>query len=189
MKDFKNFLIHNFELDEADVSEIIKKFNIKKIKKKEAILEIGKIENNLYFLLDGIVQMYFYDKEIGEVTFRFFRKNDFFTFLPSFLFEVPSDCGLSTLAKSQIAYTSKKDLYELFSDYPKLEQIYNRICYEYFINISKTNHKYHVLNATDKYKEFLKEYRDIVNFIPIKNISSFLGIHQNSLSRIRKSIK
>jgi len=44
------------------------------------------------------------------------------------------------------------------------------------------------LDASVRYKEFMKEYGNILQRVPLSYIASFLGITQQSLSRLRKNI-
>src|SRR5699024_8634513 len=43
-------------------------------------------------------------------------------------------------------------------------------------------------NATTRYLEFIENYPSLVNRIPLTYIASYLGVTQQSLSRIRKNI-
>ena len=44
-------------------------------------------------------------------------------------------------------------------------------------------------DATTRYLEFMEKYPTLVNRIPLSYIASYLGITQQSLSRIRKNIR
>ncbi len=43
--------------------------------------------------------------------------------------------------------------------------------------------------AIDKYKFFLRNYAGLANEVPLKYIASFLGINQETLSRVRSKIR
>ncbi|MEJ7660370.1 MAG: hypothetical protein WKG07_12500 [Hymenobacter sp.] len=44
-------------------------------------------------------------------------------------------------------------------------------------------------DATTRYLEFIENYPQLANRIPLSHLASFLGITQSSLSRIRKNIR
>ena len=44
-------------------------------------------------------------------------------------------------------------------------------------------------NATERYLSFLEQFPQLVNRVPLSYIASYLGITQQSLSRIRKNIR
>ena len=44
-------------------------------------------------------------------------------------------------------------------------------------------------DATTRYLEFLENYPSLINRIPLAYIASYLGVTQQSLSRIRKNIR
>jgi hypothetical protein len=44
------------------------------------------------------------------------------------------------------------------------------------------------LDATVRYKEFMREYANILQRVPLSYIANFLGITQQSLSRLRKQV-
>jgi CRP-like cAMP-binding protein len=44
-------------------------------------------------------------------------------------------------------------------------------------------------DATTRYREFLENYPQLANRIPLSYLASFLGMTQSSLSRIRRNIR
>jgi hypothetical protein len=43
-------------------------------------------------------------------------------------------------------------------------------------------------SATERYLDLIQEKPDVLKFAPLKNVASYLGITDTSLSRIRKEI-
>ncbi|MPM60040.1 hypothetical protein SDC9_106887 [bioreactor metagenome] len=83
---------------------------------------------------------------------------------------------------------SKTDLLYLYEKYPRIERV-GRLIAE-AIAITSEEHLFLLLNQTAemRYRRLLEKNPKYVNTIPLQYIASYLGITQETLSRIRKSV-
>ena len=49
-------------------------------------------------------------------------------------------------------------------------------------------HGLHMLNALQRYEQFIEEHKQIANRVQMKHIASYLGITPTHFSRIRKQL-
>jgi CRP-like cAMP-binding protein len=130
------------------------------------------------------VRVCYYDNKGKEITKYFFDENhlikDWGNFEPSFYIQAITDCKF-------IIFTQKdwKDISDTILDWDKMiEKIMNKHHMEKMDKISSMISQ----DATTRYLEFLKNFPNTANRIPLSYIASYLGITQSSLSRIRKNI-
>jgi CRP-like cAMP-binding protein len=83
---------------------------------------------------------------------------------------------------------SKQDWDAFSTDIPEWEIIKNRIIQQCLYQKSRKNPVISQ-DATTRYLEFLENYPTLINQVPLSYIASYLGITQQSLSRIRKNIR
>ena len=83
---------------------------------------------------------------------------------------------------------SNCDWKEILLEIPVLEQVVQEINRQALLVKLKRVSPLIAQDATTRYLEFLQKYPTLVNRIPLSYIASYLGITQQSLSRIRKNI-
>ncbi len=160
---------------------------INEFKKKEVILEKGKVENNLSFIIKGSITIVAYYNG-NEICISFSIENSFFSSYVSFLTREPSEYQIFALEDTiveSIDYESLQKAYSLSGDNQKngreiAEQLYINANKRILSLISKT--------AEERYVEFVEEYPGFLQRIPLKYLASYLGITPVSLSRIRNKI-
>jgi CRP-like cAMP-binding protein len=83
---------------------------------------------------------------------------------------------------------SNQKLQELYSKYPDFNTIGRRIAEEYCLWLENRIASLQVDSAEERYKKLLNEFPDLLLRVSLGQISSYLGITQETLSRIRKNI-
>lgn len=157
------------------------------VKKNDYFLQSTQINTRLGFLCKGLVRYYVF-KNDEEATIEFTKEGEFVADYESFISKKPSIQNIQAL----------EDCEFLVIDYDKLQQLYQisrnanllgRIIIEHrfiiMVNQLLTVHRY---TPEDRYRYFLKNYKDLTQRIPQYLIASYVGVKPQSLSRIRKRI-
>lgn len=160
----------------------------KKLRKKDHIAEEGKICQNMFFALEGYVRFYHLDAKGNEITSDFYFAPSFLTSYTSFITGTPSFVNVQAMTDMEVLEFSKNDLYNLYNKHPKIERL-GRLLAEH-VAITSEQHLFLLLNQTaeTRYRTLLKNHPQYVHTIPLQYIASYLGITQETLSRMRKSI-
>ncbi|MDI9516687.1 MAG: Crp/Fnr family transcriptional regulator [Tenuifilaceae bacterium] len=166
---------------------INEKFVYTKIKKNELIAENGKVCNRLLFVNKGYVRFFHFDDNGTEITSDFYFAPTFVTTYTSFLTGLPSHVNVQAMCNMEALELSKNDLNELYERHPKFERVGRLIAES--VAIHSEEHLFMLLNqpAGVRYRKLLEKYPLYINTIPLQYIASYLGITQETLSRIRKS--
>jgi len=153
-------------------------------KKKTLILKQGQVSQRIYFISEGFVRAY-YDKSDETFTNWFMGQGDiiisvysFFSRRPSFeSIEVLEDCTLQSISWDQLQY-----LYKTFPEF----NINGRIITEqYYIRSEERAIDLQTLTAKQRYEKMISSYPDILQKASLGQIATYLGIKQETLSRIR----
>lgn len=159
--------------------------NIRIIEKDATILEQGKSCNHLWFINKGAVKAFEWIDGNERIS-HFFLTNMFFTNYYCWVTKNKSDLTYKAVEESEI----------IEIDYPKLEELCTRhhifdtigrkmaeriFVQEYFNKKLLLNY-----TAKERYEYFEKEQPEIFHHFALKDIASFIGITDVSLSRIRK---
>jgi CRP-like cAMP-binding protein len=159
------------------------------IPKKTIFLKINEIENHISFIESGVVRL-FLPKENPEkeITFGFSFKNQFVSAYDSFLTQKPSLYQLQALTEISILSISYKDLQEVYQT-TQIGNLIGRLTAErLFLIKSKREQNLLNLTAEERYLNLFKERPELIKVIPLKYISSYIGVTAQALSRIRKRI-
>jgi CRP-like cAMP-binding protein len=157
--------------------------------KKTVFLKINEIENHISFIESGVVRL-FIPKENPEkeITFGFSFKNQFISAYDSFLTQQPSLYQLQTLIETSVLSISHNDLQEVY-DKTKIGNLIGRLTAErLFLIKSKREQNLLNLSAEERYVALFKERPELLKVIPLKYISSYIGVTAQALSRIRKRV-
>ncbi|OJJ20077.1 hypothetical protein BKI52_16520 [marine bacterium AO1-C] len=161
---------------------------IDKYSKKTHILEQNQIERHITFLHQGLIRAYQLqeDKEVS-LDFRF--SGDIMTAYTSYISQRPSPVAIQALEDCIILKIPKTSVEALFDKYHEFERL-GRLMTEHFY-LRRVQREIEILShsAEERYQHLLKREPNLVAKIPVKHLASYLGIHKQSLSRIRSKVR
>lgn len=152
--------------------------------KNELLLREGQICRHLYFLESGALRG-FYNLDGKEITHWFGFEKDFVTSFHSFITDQPAVENIQLLEGSILWAISKDTLTELLNKHHEIERLV-RIAYEkYYIRLEERFVNAQFKTAKELYENLLQQTPYILERVPLGFIASYLGISQETLSRIR----
>ncbi|WP_281986420.1 Crp/Fnr family transcriptional regulator [Aquimarina aggregata] len=159
------------------------------IPKKTAFLKLGKVENYISFIISGLVRFYIPNADPAkEITFGFSFKEQFISAYDSFLSRRPSLYELETLTHTTILSITYEDLQEVYQT-TQIGNLIGRLTAErLFLIKSKREQTLLQFTAKERYLNLFKDHPEVIKEIPLKYISSYIGVTPQGLSRIRKEI-
>lgn len=185
---FRNFIQRYTPVTDADWEAIEPLFTRKEFAKNERILLEGSVCRHFYFLESGLIR--FYNTIDGtELTRTFTIAPYCFTAKISFRKQQASNEGIEALEETVVWQID-------FHNYKKLEAVHtwNIFMRKLLNEIQEFSESFYLdirtLTAEERYLKILDEYPpELVQKIPLKHLSTFLGVAPQSLSRIRKKIQ
>ncbi|RQO74333.1 Crp/Fnr family transcriptional regulator [Pedobacter sp. KBW06] len=179
------FKEQNFKSEELEL--VLQQFQRVEFAKNDFLVREGQVGNFYYFLEQGFARSYSIDLRGVDITTNFFSTKDIVIDWQSYFLK--SHCRENIQAITPcIAWKIT------FGDFMKLFKI------EAFREVGRTNLiksyfelKSHSLSAitstaTERYLALIADKTDIVQNVPLKQIATYLGIADTSLSRIRNAI-
>lgn len=145
--------------------------------------------NDLGLIIKGIFRIYYADPETGtEKNLFFFSENQFLVSFRSFISRKACYYFIQAMEDSDIVYISHSDLNNLYNTHRNWAQFGRLLAELFFTHSQSRTEELLFLKHEERYIRLLEEHPDIINRIPAYHISSYLGIANPSLSRIRKRI-
>lgn len=157
-------------------------------KKGELFLEEGQRCDFFYYVLKGFVRIYYLDIEGNEVTHWFSAENSMITSPFSFFKKEKNILYFEALEDTELLLINSHQLDKIMSQSKETGKAYRHLLAEFAMILSRRIMSIHTLTAEERYLKLMKEYPLIFQKAKLSHIASFLGITQQSLSRIRKNI-
>jgi len=160
-------------------------FQREELPKGHLLYKKGEVCRRIYFIQKGIARVYYTSRKGKDITAWFSAENTFITALDSFAGNVPTNDYCELLEPSVVYWI----------DYPQLEIMLMgnsdnaRLAFHVVIEILKkltefiTSIKFQ--SAKDRFDSLINDYPAIFLRVPLGHIASYLGITQETLSRMR----
>ena len=165
-------------------SRIVTNFERKEVTKGDQILIQGNKANYLYFIEKGILHNY-YLHDGRQVSSWFYSENQFITAWSSFYQQKASFETIECLEDCILYRISFNDFQKLIADFPAFGNFARLLAEEILIVLDEFAKSWSFLSAKEKYEQFLNYFPQIELRIKLGLIASFIGISQETLSRIR----
>jgi CRP-like cAMP-binding protein len=176
------------QLDEQECALLEARAVLRRVKRRNYILQEGDICKHYSFVLEGCLKMYGTDKKGIEHNVQFASENEWMSDIGSFHSEKPSRFYIEALEPSHIIQISKPHLIFLYENVPKIDRIFRIIIEEKFVELQNHVLKNISFNAQERYQAFLEQYPDLSLRLPNTQIASYLGITPEFLSKVRKDL-
>ena len=145
--------------------------------------------SSTFFIKKGIIRSYFIDKKGKEHTLGFAKKHGWITDYMALYSDNVARLNIECVNESTVFEIKRKDIANLFKKYPLIETFHRKNIEKAIVMLNKRLLDQLHLSASERYFKFLESYTDIHNCIPNCYIASYLGITEQSLSRIRSNKK
>jgi CRP-like cAMP-binding protein len=145
----------------------------------------GQVENYIYFLNRGATRHYFL-KESKELTVDFHFEGSFVSAYYSFLSRQPSPIWIEALAEVEACAIHHQPLHRYYDQYKAGERMGRLIAELQYTRRLQREIELLSMTAEERYARLMDQNPQLVSSLSVKHLSSYLGIHPESLSRIRK---
>ena len=157
----------------------------KELRKKDMLLEEGKICNFIAFLNTGVIREYAFQNG-REATVDFVSEGQFASDYQSFIMRSPSKQYLEALTDVELLILSREGINGLYDKY-KVWERFGRLIIEKIFCVNEAKRKKLIATThEEQYRDFASAYPQIVQQVPQYYIASYLGLTPEHLSRIRK---
>jgi len=161
---------------------------IRKFEKGTILVKEGQYAQDMFFIVSGSAKA-FYLKDGKCVIDWFAFENNFICSLESFFEGRPSPCYISLIETSILLSFHKDSMLELFDKHRDFERIGRLMVTKTMLQLQKRIMSLQFESAMQRYENLLKMYPNIIQRVPLGDIASFLGITQETLSRVRAGKK
>jgi CRP-like cAMP-binding protein len=181
----KAYLKRYIEATDEEIAAFSNKFKLKETKRGEVLLETGSVCRHMYFVNKGCLRIYLLDDAGHESTRFLIPEGRFGTAFPSFILQEPSQAFIQSIESSEILYLTYADFRKLPNILPAWEKLYRMNLEQDYIASIKRIESLITMSAKERYALFVENNPRLIQRIPAKIIADYLGISQETLSRLK----
>ncbi|WP_034043175.1 Crp/Fnr family transcriptional regulator [Wocania ichthyoenteri] len=160
------------------------------LKKGDYLLRNGETCRTDNFVVKGTLKAFYINPETGKEEILYFAiENWWATDIESFQKQNSSIYNIQAIEKTKLLQIRYDSFQEMLKQVPKLERFFRIILENYLGSLQRRIILNNILDAEQRYSDFLENYPKIAEKIPNYLIASYLGITPEFLSRMRKKIK
>ena len=183
----KTYCKSKVPLTDNELNLIDTYFETKNLKKKEFLLQDGKICNFIGFIAEGTIR-HFHIKDGIEKTCDISFESAWVTDFQSFTHNTYCIMNLQAMEDTTMLIIQKENLYNLYNECHKYETFGRLMAEEVAHRATEIAMSLSSDKPEERFQNLLKKQPDLFQRVPQKYIANFLGISPESLSRIRSRI-
>jgi CRP-like cAMP-binding protein len=166
---------------EKELSSITSQISVSR---NQSLIDINSRCDDLFFIEKGLLRGYYYD-DGKEITNWFAQENEFATCFYAFVAMKPSFENVEALEDCVLTQISHSAMQEIFLKFPETERLGRIIMETYYIKLEERLLSIQFKTAKERYQSFILSKPDLLQRTSLGQIASYLGITQETLSRIR----
>ncbi|WP_298481263.1 Crp/Fnr family transcriptional regulator [uncultured Maribacter sp.] len=155
--------------------------------KNEIIFSEGKVSNEIYFVNQGCVRL-FYNVDGKDKTAFFYTTGQYICAGESFTFNIPATENYQAINQTEIFVLTKPKIEKLLQQVPKMEIIARIATENELITCQKLIACFITKSPEERYLDLLNTQGELFQQVPQQYIASYLGVSPETLSRIKKRI-
>ncbi len=188
MEQFKEFVKQRIDVTEEELNDIVSRYQVRKIKKKEYFLRAGEVCHHEAYVISGLFKSFYVTADGIEHILQFAIEDWWIGDIASFNYQEPALQNIQALENAVVLTLSKKNKDKLYEDHPIFEKLSRIMAQRAQIASQHRIISSIGFTAQERYLDFIKRYPKIYPRISNMQLASYLGVTQEFLSRLKRQI-
>ncbi|ASK30052.1 cAMP-binding protein [Chryseobacterium sp. T16E-39] len=181
---FQSFKIFS----QSEIENLLPLFERRKLHKNDYFVYEGDHCKEIAFIESGIFRSFYTSSEGKDTTYCFRFPNVWIASYSSFISGNPGVESMQAISEAYLLVLKKEKIEKLADENPKWILFLKMIAEQEYLELEKRFFELQRDNAKQRYLSLMKNQPNYIQDIPLQYLSSYLGITQRHLSRIRKEI-
>jgi CRP-like cAMP-binding protein len=183
-----DFLKTFYALPPADYQMLAQALKSKHFKRGEHLIIPGQTQRELFFVKSGI-QMCCHETDCKTNVIAFTYAPNLCAIPASFATQQPSKYFFTCLTDSEMEYITYEDLQKLFNQSQPIERLFRKITETLLANLLDRHIEFRTTTIEQRFKAFCQRSPHLLQLVPHKYISSYLGIDPTNFSKLFNTVK
>lgn len=186
---FKKYILSRVVITDAEFERIAAVSTLKRLRKKQYLLQEGDVWRHNAFIVSGLVRLYRVDEKGTEHVVNFAKENWWAGDRESLLSGKPSKFNIDAVEPTEVLLIGKEEFDEICREIPAIATMVHDIIQKSLVATQNRLLVHKDYTAEEKYLDMMAKYPDFILRVPLSMIASYLGITPETLSRIRNQVK
>ena len=155
------------------------------LKRKQLFLKEGEVCRYSAFVTSGCLRGYILDKNGSEHVLEFAPPDWWIADVYSLITQKPGTLNIEALEDTDIILLSKASQEKLYLEIPKFERFFRILIEKSLVANQQRVIDNLSLTAEERYNIFCKRYPTLIDYLPQKQIASYIGVTPEFFSRMR----
>lgn len=173
-------------LKRSYLRDLVQGTQVEDLPKGHMLLKEGEICKSIYFIERGQLRT-FYNKNGKDINTNFSFENHLVTNLKSFLNATPSAYFIQAAEPTAVRRIAKDELSSLYDQSEEIEAFGCLLLQRLLIRQEEHSNLFKIYNPSERYHYVVKYYPMLLQRVSLSQLSSYLGISRETISRIRKN--
>jgi CRP-like cAMP-binding protein len=171
-------------LSDAEFEYVISHFVPKKLRKHQFLVQESERVENDYFVLNGCLKAYAFDKTGKEYIMQFAMEDWWITDYRAYFNQTPATLHVDCLEESHLLALPLHNREKLCSEMHIMEHFFRKKSSAGYVALQQRILSLMNLTAKERYEAFVKQYPKLIQRVPKTLIASYLGVSRETLSRL-----
>ncbi|MDF2478633.1 MAG: cyclic nucleotide-binding protein [Sphingobacterium sp.] len=189
MEELINFILQFGDLNKQQIDFLQSKVETLEFKKHDYLSEAGQVPRYVAFVVEGVFRFCYYNNKSEEITNYFVDEGNFVVDNDRFEAQLAASEYVQAVTDCKVLVFSKKNWDEISNTIVGWEMMKAKMVKKCLTLAMERRSPLVSEDATTRYLSFITAFPNLINRIPLSYIASYLGVTQQSLSRIRRNIR
>lgn len=177
-----------YDIEDATIERLAESLTLEKYSKGSRIIQQGQRSHSVYIVKEGVVRCLHEDGD-NEATILFGVSGNLFVSLASIVYGQPAQTSYEAICDVEVYSISYDDFWAICDECPDLMRWQSHYQLYQLYTLEKRSTLTSIGDAYTRYQQYIKmRGKSTIAQIPLKYISQYLNISQETLSRIRSRI-
>ncbi|HTF82607.1 MAG TPA: hypothetical protein VL947_12810 [Cytophagales bacterium] len=178
---------YSTQLHPAIFSELEEVFVDKKFPKGAYLLRSNQICTSHFLIKQGIARK-FYIYNDKEITTEIYFHDDVAISLDSYIMQKSGDVYIEALTELEVTIIDQGKFAEVKNEYPEVMMLDKMFIEYYAVWFEQKLREFQTLDASQRYSRLVQREPQIVQYLPVTIVASYLNVSLETLSRIRSKM-
>lgn len=176
-------------LSEEAIEAFVSLFSPFIASRKEIITAAGENERYLYFVVEGVQRVYYFDDSGKEATLVLTYAPSMGGVLDALLNKTPSRYYYETLTKSVFLRAPYKKIEKLSEEFPEIDQMLKVGLAQTLSGLLLRMAELQCFSSEEKFRSLMKRSKHILQLVPHKYLANYIGVDASSFSKMVNTIE
>lgn len=172
--------------DEAEA--FTQRLTIRHLGARGFYIKSGELQNNIGYVVSGLLRVFYIGENGNETTVNFINEGDYISHYAALLENKPSRFNFQCLEPTTVIDIPYSHIIKYSRKFHCVEHYMRMVVERIFLRQQQRIEGFLMKNAEQRYLDFIKNNPSLFNRVSVTDLSSYIGIERQSLTRIRKRL-